>query len=79
MNEYRIAQISEHEFIPQVRLQNKNKIFEWYGITTNDLLVINNTEVQLKFCVVSTLKEAKSIIKFYQRKMQSSYPIYHTP
>lgn len=78
MNEYRIAQISENEFIAQVRLQNKDRVFEWSGITIEEFLVVNNYELQLRWCVVSTLERAKSIIKSHQKKWKT-YPIYHKP
>lgn len=78
MNEYRIAQISENLFIPQVRLQNDSQIFEWYGIC-NDLKTWREEKAQLWYCVVQNLERAKSIIQFYQRKTEKKYPIYHKP
>lgn len=78
MNEYRIAQISEHEFIPQVRLQNDQQIFQWYGIC-NDLAEWREERLQLIYCVVNDLKRAKSIIQLYKTKIKRKYPIYHKP
>ena len=78
MNEYRIAQISENLFIPQVRLQNDLQIFQWYGIC-NELATWPEERLQLLYCVVNDLKRAKSIIQFYQRKIETKYPIYHKP
>ena len=78
MRFYRVKQIGENRFIPQVR--------KWYELFYNGIGVEDNNAFNLwvfdisqeAFCPVSTLKQAQQIIEDYKiyLKKDSKYPKY---
>lgn len=76
MRVYRIKQIDENRFIPQVAEGLIDIIFFLYtGIDPNDKSKWYSGFYQKEKCVVYTLDRAKEIIS--EHKLLPKYPIYH--
>lgn len=71
MKFYRVKQISENQFIPQVKFWF---LGYWYGIC-NDLDIWYVEQFQINWCVKSTLGEAKAVISEY-KELGSTNKIY---
>jgi hypothetical protein len=78
MKFYRVKQISENEFIPQVKFWF---LGYWYGIDKdNDDEVFGRwylLEFQKRWCAKATLEEAKERIDRYRKNNKVKYPKYH--
>lgn len=78
MKFYRVKQIGECSYIPQV----KDGIFSlWKGIDTNFYRCYSNESYQKLFCSALTLEEAKEIITKYKSLITKKvkYPKYYRP
>ena len=80
MTKYRIKQISEKLFIPQV----KDSFFSSWLSIDDDLQTWNGTFYSERYCVCCSLEEAKEIIEKYKNIIENKltkpkYPIYHKP
>ena len=73
---FRVKQIDENTFIPQVR----NNLFgSWYGIDNKWGTTWFNKVYQTKYCAKPTLDDALLEIDIYKTKIhkKDNYPIYH--
>jgi len=73
---FRVKQIDENSFIPQVR---KNLFGSWYGIDSSYNDTWYSKEFQTKYCAKPTLSDALSEIDIWKTKIhkKGNYPIYH--
>jgi len=81
MKFYRIKQIAEDAYIPQVSTSVFNKIFGiWHGIDIINRRILSIEEYQRKWCVSATLNHAKSVIIRYKENSFKStkYPKYYS-
>lgn len=81
MRKYRIKQIGENKFIPQVR---KHFCGSWYGIDKNYnckyyLYEWTNNEYQIKYCLTESYNEAVDVIynHNYKSNKKTEYPKFH--
>lgn len=74
---YRIKQISENEFIAQVK---NGFLGDWFGIYYDKVYCTTfyHYSYQKEFCIVETKERAIEIINLYkvQLEKQKKYPIY---
>lgn len=83
MKIFRVKQISENQFIPQITYGVFDWLFgAWEGIEVDENGIWHiwlNKEYQDIFCVTDSLDKAKSIIKDYKQKeiIDKKYPKYH--
>jgi hypothetical protein len=89
MEIFRVKQISENQFIPQVC----NDIIDWLFGTWDGIDVSENVgkdvgggtftwlskECQEQYCIVDSLEKAKEVIENYRKRFNSEkgYPKYH--
>jgi hypothetical protein len=78
MKKYRIKQIAEDIFIPQV----KNSFFgHWYGIDKNIDHLWFREDFQNEYCICKIILEAELVIKDHKiscKKIdKTKFPIYH--
>lgn len=80
MKLYRVKQIDENKFIPQVCSGIIDYLFNncWKGVSENQILWYHNID-QEKFCLVDTLDKAKCIIEEHKQNdiINNRYPKYH--
>ena len=82
MKIYRIKQIGENQFIPQVCDEIIDWLFNnWDGIDISEDIGCTwySEEHQNRYCVTDSLDKAKSIIEDYKQKkiIDKRYPKYH--
>ena len=82
MKKYRIKQISENQFIPQVCEDIIDWLFgTWNGVDVSEDVGCTwySEEQQNKYCITDSLEKAKEVIKNYKNRFNSEkgYPKYH--
>jgi len=80
MRLYRIKQLNENTFIPQVAKPSELFLF-WYGIDLKRDYDFLSESTQKEYCSKSTLEEACLVIEEHKRirKIKKRYPKYHRP
>ena len=76
MKFYRIKQVTEDRFLPQVK---KGLVGSWNGIDAVLNEIWYSTEYQHRYCCVKTLEEARQRVLDYKLKIanKKKFPIYH--
>lgn len=80
MRLYRIKQLNENTFIPQVSKPSDLFLF-WYGIDLKRDYDFLSKSIQKEYCSKSTLEEDCLVIEEHKRirKIKKRYPKYHRP
>jgi hypothetical protein len=81
MKFYRIKQIGENQFIPQVAECWFDRILGfWHGIDIINNRTLSIEEYQRKWCVSATLEHAKYVVEVYKKtpfNFNFKYPKYY--
>jgi hypothetical protein len=82
MKLYRVKQISENQFIPQICDEIIDWLLNnWDGIDVSEDVGCTwySEEQQNKYCITDSLENAKEVIKNYRKRFNSEkgYPKYH--
>jgi hypothetical protein len=82
MKLYRVKQIGENQFIPQVCDEIIDWLFgTWNGIDVSEDIcgTWHGEEFQDRYCTTDSLEKAKEVIENYRKRFNSEkgYPKYH--